>query len=111
MRYALLVYNDRARVEALDEAQRAAMAADYNAIDGIAGVVSRLRLKDIETATTVRSEQGKMLVTDGPFANTKEVFGGLFLVEADNLDGALEIAAKIPSTSLGGCVEIRPVFE
>ena len=111
MRYALLVYNDPAKLSTLDDSERAVMQADYAAIDGLRGVISRLRLKEIETATTVRLEDTKTIVTDGPFADTKEVFGGLFLIEADNLNGALEIAAKIPAARLGGCVEIRPVFE
>jgi hypothetical protein len=57
----------------------------------------------------VRVQGAETLVTDGPFANTKEVFGGYFLFDADNLDAALEIAARIPAARLGGAVEIRPV--
>ena len=62
------------------------------------------------TATTVRLADGKPLVTDGPFADTKEVFGGYYLYEADNLDQATEMAARIPVLRLGGTVEVRPVL-
>jgi hypothetical protein len=111
MRYALLVYNNRKTIDALDESQREAMADGYYAVGDLPGYLSRLRLKDVDTATTVRTEDGKPIVTDGPFADTKEVFGGIFLIDAKNLDDAVEFAAQIPSARLGGCVEIRPVSE
>jgi hypothetical protein len=72
-------------------------------------VVGGASLHPVETATTVRVQDGKTLVTDGPFADTKEVFGGFYLVEADDLDQATEIAARIPAARIGGSVEIRPV--
>ena len=62
------------------------------------------------TATTIRLADGKPLVTDGPFADTKEVFGGFYLLEADDLDEATEMAARIPVLRLGGTVEIRPLM-
>jgi hypothetical protein len=64
-----------------------------------------------ETATTVRVENGKMLVTDGPFVDIKEAIGGYLFFEADDLDAALELAAKIPAARLGGAVEVRPTKE
>jgi hypothetical protein len=73
------------------------------------GVVGGASLHPVETATTVRIQDGQMLVTDGPFADTKEIFGGFYLLEADDLDQATEIAARIPAIRLGGSVEIRPV--
>ena len=57
------------------------------------------------------SGDGRSLITDGPFADTKEVFGGFYLLEADDLDGALDFAARIPAARLGGCVEVRPLVE
>ena len=63
----------------------------------------------METATTVRVQDGQTLVTDGPFADAKEIFAGFYLVEADDLDRATEIAARIPAARIGGSVEIRPV--
>jgi len=65
----------------------------------------------VETATTVRVQDGSTLTTDGPFADTKEVFGGYYIVEAAGLDEALEIAARVPSARLGGSVEVRPLVE
>jgi hypothetical protein len=62
-------------------------------------------------ATTVRVDDGQALVTDGPFADTKEVFGGFYVFEAENLDKAIELASLVPSTWTGGSVEIRPVVE
>ena len=64
-----------------------------------------------ETATTVRVDNGATLTTDGPFAELKEAIGGFFVLEADDLDAAIEIAAKVPAASMGGAIEIRPVVE
>ena len=64
-----------------------------------------------ETATTVRVQDGKTLTTDGPFAETKEALGGYYLFEADDLDAAIELAARIPAARMGGAVEVRPVVE
>ena len=75
------------------------------------GVASSAQLQPIETATTVRVQNGRTLTTDGPFADTKEVFGGFYLIEADDLDQATEIAARIPAARIGGSVEIRPVID
>jgi len=63
-----------------------------------------------ETATCVRVAGGRTLMTDGPFADTKEVLGGVVLIEAANLDQAIEVAARIPVARLGGVVEVRPVM-
>ena len=59
----------------------------------------------------MRVDNGKTLTTDGPFAETKEALGGYYLVEADDLDAALELAARIPAARMGGAVEVRPVVE
>jgi hypothetical protein len=64
-----------------------------------------------ETATTVRVEDGQTLTTDGPFVETKEALGGYLCFEADDLDAAIELAAKIPAASMGGGIEVRPVVE
>jgi hypothetical protein len=73
-------------------------------------VLDGAALKPAETATTLRLRDGRTLTTDGPFADTKEVFGGYYVVEADNLDEALELAARIPALRMGGAVEVRPVL-
>jgi hypothetical protein len=65
----------------------------------------------VETATTVRVQDGQTLTTDGPFADTKEVFGGYYVFEAENLDDAIELAARIPAARNQGSVEVRPVVE
>ena len=83
--------------------------AEYLALRDDPRVVGGARLKPVETATTVRVTDGEPLITDGPFADTKEVFGGFYVLEADDLDGALEIAARIPAARLGGSVEVRPM--
>jgi hypothetical protein len=73
-------------------------------------MLSGAALQPVTTATTVRLADGKPLVTDGPFADTKEVFGGYYLYEADNLDQATEMAARIPALRLGGSIEVRPIM-
>ena len=75
------------------------------------GVIGEERLQPVETATTVRVQDGQTLTTDGPFADTKEVFGGFYLLEADDLDAAIELATRIPAARTGGAVEVRPVVE
>ena len=69
------------------------------------------RLQPVETATTVRVRNGEALLTDGPFVDAKEHVGGFILVEVDDLDAALEIAARIPAARMGGAVEVRPLVE
>jgi hypothetical protein len=66
-------------------------------------------LQPAETATTVRVQDGQSLITDGPFANTKEVFGGYYVFEVDDLDEVLEIAATVPAARMGGSVEVRAI--
>ena len=73
------------------------------------GCVGGAQLQPAETATCVRVVGGRTLMTDGPFADTKEVLGGFVLVEAANLDEAIELAARIPVARFGGVVEVRPV--
>jgi hypothetical protein len=64
-----------------------------------------------ETATTVRVQDGRTLTTDGPFAELKEAIGGYFVYEADDLDAAIAMAARVPAARMGGAVEVRPVVE
>jgi hypothetical protein len=111
VKFALLVYNRPDRIEALSEEQRKRMFEEYRALYDAPGVVSLGRLKDAQSATTVRIQDGKTLITDGPFADTKEIFAGWFLLDADDIDGALAFAERIPATRLGGCVEVRPFVE
>ena len=93
------------------EDEQKAVYADYQAINQTPGVTPGIGLASPETATTVRVQDGKTLTTDGPFVETKEALGGYFLLEADDLDAAIELAARIPAARLGGAVEVRPIVE
>jgi hypothetical protein len=111
MHYALLIYRRPDEHEGLSDEEQRAMSSDYYALREDPRVIDGAALQPIETATTMRLAHGETLITDGPFADTKEVFGGWYLVEAVDLDGALEIAGRIPALRLGGSVEIRPLLE
>ena len=95
--------------EALSSDEQKAVYAEYAALNSIPGVTPGVPMGLPGDATTVRVEEGRMVTTDGPFAETREAVGGYFLVEADDLDAALAIAAKVPATRFGGAVEVRPV--
>jgi hypothetical protein len=113
MRYALLIYGAETTEPPPDEDQRQVMAA-YNAFTqeirerGL--YAGGEALEPTVTATTVRVRDGQTLTTDGPFAETKEALGGFYLVDARDLDEAIELAAKIPG-AWNGSIEIRPVWE
>jgi hypothetical protein len=111
MQYALLIYEKSGAYDALSDDERQAVFARYWALREERGVVGGAGLEPPTTATTVRVHDGETLVTDGPFADTKEVFGGYYLLEADDLDAAIALAAKIPAALHGGAIEIRPVVE
>ena len=110
MQYALLIYSKPGTLESLSPAERETLSLEYYALRDEPGVLSGAALQPVTTATTIRLADGKPLVTDGPFADTKEVFGGFYLLEADDLDQASEMAARIPVLRLGGTVEIRPLM-
>ena len=116
MKYMLLIHQgstptprDPEEWARLSEEEQQAVYADYQAISETPGVTPGLQLEPAETATTVRVEDGKALTTDGPFAATKEALGGYLLYEADDLDAAIELAARIPAASMGGAIEVRPL--
>jgi hypothetical protein len=111
MQYALLIYAEPGYDEALPDAERDAVLAEYAALADDPRSVKAARLQPVEMATSVRVVGGRTLMTDGPFADTKEVLGGFALIEAANLDEAIELAARIPAARLGGGVEIRPVVQ
>jgi hypothetical protein len=110
MQYALLIYGG-GDWNALTEEEQQAQMQDYMAISQDSKTRGGADLGDLSGATTVRVDNGKALTTDGPFAETKEYLGGFYLIEADNLDEAIEVAAKIPAARTGGAVEVRPVIE
>ena len=108
MRYALLINERPGAYDGLDGAQRAAITAEYLAMRDDDRVLDGARLASADTATTVRAVDGELLLTDGPFAETKEVFGGYYLVEAADLDEAIKLAARIPPAEVGS-IEVRPI--
>ena len=113
MKYLLQIYPPAAREELdrMPEDERQAIVEEYLAIGRSPEVIGGEQLQPIETATTVRVENGETLLTDGPFVDAKEHVGGFCLVQADDLDAALDIAARIPAARMGGAVEVRPLIE
>jgi hypothetical protein len=111
MRYAILIYVDQKvyaqmSKEELDAHQAANSASVETNHDRIKVAAA---LHDVDKATTVRVRDGKTLTSDGPFVETKEQLGGFCLVECDNLDEAIEMAARIPD-AVHGSIEVRPVW-
>jgi hypothetical protein len=111
MQYMLLVYDDPKAWPGLSEDEYKGIYDEYAAVAQDAATKHSAQLKGTEEAKTVRIKDGDTLVTDGPFAETKETLGGYYLVEAGSIDEALELAAKIPSARLGGSIEVRPLVE
>ena len=113
MRYLMQLYGNttREQVEAMSEEQRGALYAEWTAFRETPGVTPGHELAPPSSATTVRVQDGRTLTTDGPFAETKEALGGYFLLDAENLDRAIEVAASVPTARNGGAVEVRPVVE
>jgi hypothetical protein len=118
MKYMLLIHqgstptpHDPEAWARLSADEQQAVFADYKAINETPGVTPGLGLDAPETATTVRVEDGRTLTTDGPFVELKEAVGGWLIYEADDLDAAIELAARIPAARHGGAIEVRPVVE
>ena len=111
MLYMLLLYEDERLWEGKSEAEQAADLEVYMGLDATfpGRVLAGEALQPVATATSVRVRDGKVTLTDGPFAETREQLGGFYLIEAADLDEARAMAAKIPAAR-GGCVEIRPVM-
>jgi hypothetical protein len=116
MKYMLLIHQGTTPLpstpewDQLSSEEQAAVYRDYQAINQTPGVEpANVRLGAPETATTVRVEGGQTLTTDGPFVAVKEALGGYLFYEADDLDAAIELAARIPAARMGGAIEIRPV--
>ena len=111
MRYMLLIYLDE---QALDEAERAQCYQEStdlaHEISAAGRYLAAAPLHPTATATSVRVRGGKRLVTDGPFAETREQLGGYYMLEAKDLNEAIQIAAKIPGAKTGS-VEVRPIME
>jgi hypothetical protein len=114
MRYLCLIYDEEKKLAAMSQSESDAFMGEYFAFtDGIRNsghYIGGEALQSVQTATTVRSRNGKISATDGPFAETKEQLGGYYLINAKDLNEAIQVAAKIPSARLGS-VEVRPVME
>jgi hypothetical protein len=114
MKYLCLIYEDETRFTTMPEEDMEGLMAEYRAFgDGIRKSGHYLgghQLATTRAASTVRVRNGKMSATDGPFAETKEQLGGYFLIEAVDLNEALQIASRIPSARLGS-IEVRPLHE
>jgi hypothetical protein len=111
MKYALLIYDVAEAWEGLPAAEQQGIMAEYAAVRELSGVYGGAQLQPAESATTVRVKDGETLTTDGPFVEAKEFLGGYYLLEADDIDAALEVAARIPAARMGGGVEVRPIVE
>ena len=117
MRYMLLIYTNEQSTEALSPEEQERIGAEHGAVmaeTSRRGILQGAEpLQPTSTATTVRMQNGKALVTDGPFAETKEQLAGYYILDCKDLDEALEWAARIPTACGGGtgCVEVRPIRE
>jgi hypothetical protein len=118
MKYMLLIHQGDAPTpyspeewQSLSEDEQKEIAGAYQAINGTPGVSPGVQLQPPETATTVRVQDGRTLITDGPFVEIKEAIGGYLLFEADDLDAAIELASRIPAARMGGAIEVRPIVE
>jgi hypothetical protein len=114
MQYMLLIYGDEGNWEARSEAEQSTLGEEYGRLSRDLREQDKLRggeeLQPVTTATTVRVRGGDAVVTDGPFAETKEVLGGFYLIDADSLDEAIEWAGRIPDAR-DGTIEVRPVVD
>jgi hypothetical protein len=113
MQYLLMIYSNEAEYAKIGEAERQKMTAEYEdftkSIIQSGNFKAGDRLRPVSTATTVRIRDGKVMNTDGPFAETREQLGGYYLIDAKDLDTALGIAARIPSARVGS-IEVRPIW-
>lgn len=115
MKYMLLIHQGSTPVpgteawNSLSSDEQNGVFAAYQALNETLGVTPGERMEGPETATTVRVQDGRTLTTDGPFAELKDAIGGYCFLEADDLDAAIEVAARIPAAGMGGAVEVRPI--
>ena len=117
MKYMLLIHQGTTPTppseewDRLPEDEKQAIYAAYKAINETPGVSPGVQLQPPETATTVRVQDGRTLTTDGPFVEIKEAMAGYLMLEADDIDAAIELASRIPAARLGGAIEVRPIME
>jgi hypothetical protein len=118
MKYMLLIHQgdtptprDQEAWGRLSPDEQQAVYRDYQAVSSTQGVTPGEQLGEPATATTVQVQGGKTLTTDGPFVEMKEALGGYLFFDADDLDAAIELAARIPAARMGGAIEVRPIVE
>ena len=109
MKYLLLICGTESRLN--DEQRMSAWAAYTSELTAAGKIRGGERLRPAASATTLRLSGGQRLLSDGPYAETKEQLGGFFIIDASNLDEAVELASKMPHLQDGGTVEIRPVWD
>jgi hypothetical protein len=111
MQYVLLIYDDPKQWQDMAPAQMESIYGEYMAVSQLPNTTGGAQLQPTDTARSVRVKNGETIVTDGPFAETKEYLGGFYVIEAGSTAEAEEIAARVPSARLGGTVEVRPVVQ
>ena len=114
MKYVCLIYSEEKRIAALPETELKTVVGEYMAftesVQKSGHLIAAERLQPTHAATTIRSRNGKVSTTDGPFAETKEQLGGFYLIDARDLNEAIQVASRIPGTRLGS-IEVRPIRE
>ena len=110
MKYALLIYGSPEARDAPEDELRS-VVGEYDALLEEPAVLAGQQLQGTDSATTVRMQNGEALLSDGPFVDAKEYLGGILVFEADNLDAATALAARVPAARMGGAVEVRPIVE
>ena len=114
MKYLCLIYDEEKKLEQMPKSEGEAFMGEYfgftEGIKKSGHYLGGNALKPVQTATTIRVRNGKVSTTDGPFAETQEQLGGYYLIEAKDLNDAIQVAAKIPSARIG-TVEVRPIME
>jgi hypothetical protein len=114
MKYLCLIYDEEKKLNSMPKSEGDAFMGEYfgftEGIKKSGHYLGGNALQPVQTATTVRVRNGKVSTTDGPFAETKEQLGGYYLIEARDLDDAIQVASKIPSSRIGS-IEVRPIME
>ncbi|MBA2459962.1 MAG: YciI family protein [Gemmatimonadales bacterium] len=114
MKYLCLIYSDEKLVQAMPSAQWDALVSEHVDYDEelrrSGHFIASEALQAVQTATVIRVRNGRLATTDGPYAETKEQLGGFYLIEARDLNEAIQVASRIPSARLGG-IEVRPIME
>ncbi len=114
MKYVCLIYGDEATLQKMSREEMSQMSVDSKAfhetLQKNGHFVAMHGMTGANTATTVRVREGKTLMTDGPFAETKEILGSIYVIEAQDLNEAIRVAAKFPSARIGS-IEVRPTWE